>query len=75
MNYTLMLEKLKLARETLAESEEDYRLTNEKYRLGAANTIDLLTSQATLTQARVQETSTLCDLKIAEAALTKAVGE
>ncbi len=75
LNYTLMLEKLKLARETLAESEEDYRLTNEKYRLGAANTIDLLTSQATLTQARVQETSTLCDLKIAEAALTKAVGE
>jgi outer membrane protein TolC len=37
--------------------------------------LDLLTSQATLTQARVQEVSTLCDLKIAEAALAKAVGE
>jgi outer membrane protein TolC len=75
LNYTLMLEKLKLARETLGGAEEEYRLTSEKQRLGAATTLDLLTSQATLTQARVQEVSTLCDLKIAEAALAKAVGE
>jgi outer membrane protein TolC len=50
-------------------------LTNEKYQLGAATTLDLLTSQTTLTQARVQEASTLSDLKIAEAALAKAIGE
>lgn len=75
LNYTLELEKVKLAEETLTEAEESYRLTNEKYRLGAASTLDLLTSQTTLTQARVQEASTLGDLKTAEAALTKAVGE
>jgi outer membrane protein TolC len=75
LNYTLMLEKVKLARETLGGAEEDYRLTSEKQRLGAATTLDLLTSQATLTQARVQEASTLCDLKIAEAAIARAIGE
>lgn len=52
LNYTLMLEKLNLARETRTEAEESYRLTNEKYHLGAATTLDLLTSQTTLTQAR-----------------------
>ena len=75
LNYTLMVEKVKLARETLGGAEEDYRLTSEKQRLGAATTLDLLTSQATLTQARVQEASTLCDLKIAEAAIARAIGE
>ena len=75
LNYTLMLEKVKLAEEILGEAEESYRLTNEKYRLGAASTLDLLTSQTTLTQARVQEASSLGDLKIAEAALAKAIGE
>jgi len=75
LNYTLMLEKVKLARETLGGAEEDYRLTSEKQRLGAATTLDLLTSQATLTQARVQEASILCDLKISEAAIARATGE
>jgi len=75
LNYTLMLEKVKLAQETRGEAEESYRLTNEKFRLGAASTLDLLTSQTTLTQARVQEASSLGDLKIAEAALAKAIGE
>jgi outer membrane protein TolC len=75
LNYTLMQEKVTLSRETRAEAEESYRLTNEKYQLGAATTLDLLTSQTTLTQARVQEASTLGDLKIAEAALAKAIGE
>jgi outer membrane protein len=75
LNYTLQLDKVKLAEETLTEAEESYRLTNEKYRLGAASTLDLLTSQTTLTQARVQEASTLGDLKTAEAALSKALGE
>jgi len=75
LNYTLMLEKVKLARETLGGAEEDYRLTSEKQRLGAATTLDLLTSQATLTQARVQEASILCDLKISEAAIVRAIGE
>jgi outer membrane protein TolC len=75
LNYTLMLEKVKLAQETRGEAEEAYRLTNEKYRLGAASTLDLLTSQTTLTQALVQEASTLGDLKTAEAALAKAIGE
>jgi len=70
-----MLEKVKLARETRTEAEESYRLTKEKYQLGAATTLDLLTSQTTLTQARVQEASTLSDLKIAEAALAQAIGE
>jgi outer membrane protein TolC len=70
-----MLEKVKLAQETRGAAEESYRLTNEKYRLGAATTLELLASQATLTQARVQEGASLCDLKVAEAAMAKATGE
>jgi outer membrane protein TolC len=75
LNYALMQEKVTLARETRGAAEESYRLTDEKYRLGAATALDLLTSQGTLTQARVQEASSLGDLKIAEAALAKAIGE
>lgn len=57
------------------QSEEDYRLTSEKYRLGSASVLDLLTSQVTYNQAQLTATNAICDYFVAEAKLRQALGK
>ncbi len=73
---------LKTAREAVAlvgdllqQAGEDYRLTNEKYKLGSASVLDLLTSQLTYNQAQQQATSALCEYYLADARTAKALGK
>jgi outer membrane protein len=73
---------LKTAREAVAlvgdllqQAGEDYRLTNEKYKLGSASVLDLLTSQLTYNQAQQQATNALCEYYLAEARIAKALGK
>jgi outer membrane protein TolC len=46
---------LEIARTSVRASEEDLRVQNERYRLGASTIIDILVSQESLTQAGVDE--------------------
>ena len=46
-------EQMSIARDNLAAATEDLRVQNERYRVGAATILDLLTSQSALTQAQV----------------------
>ncbi|MDQ7798765.1 MAG: TolC family protein [Candidatus Edwardsbacteria bacterium] len=67
-------EAVALVGDLLQQASEDYRLTNEKYKLGSASVLDLLTSQLTYNQAQQQATNALCEYYLAEARTAKALG-
>src|SRR5258706_10011537 len=50
---TTAFEQISIARDNLAAATEDLRVQNERYRVGAATILDLLTSEAALTHAQV----------------------
>ena len=60
-------EQIAIAEENLAAATEDLRVQNERYRVGAATILDLLTSQAALTQAEVNMVQTRFNYLIARA--------
>lgn len=67
-------EQITIARENMAAANEDLRVQNERYRVGAATILDLLTSQAALTQAEVNVVQTQFSYLIARAQLEATVG-
>ena len=75
----LKIEQLKKQQEVSTENvtaaEEDYRITKEKYNLGAATILDLLDSQVTLKGAQVALINVQFDLNLAIAQLEYAMGK
>ena len=67
-------EQIDIARSNLAAATEDLRVQSERYRVGASTILDLLTSQAALTQAEVNLVQTRFDYVIALAQLEALVG-
>jgi len=66
--------QIDIARENLAAASEDLRVQNERYRVGAATILDLLTSQSALTQAEVNLVQTRFNYLIARAQVEAVVG-
>src|SRR5258705_3308612 len=67
-------EQISIARDNLAAATEDLRVQNERYRVGAATILDLLTSQAALTQAQVNVVQTRFNYLIARAQVEAVLG-
>jgi outer membrane protein TolC len=67
-------EQISIARDNLAAATEDLRVQNERYRVGAATILDLLTSQTALTQAEVNVVQTRFNYLIARAQVEAVVG-
>ena len=67
-------EQIDIARANLAAATEDLRVQNERYRVGAATILDLLTSQAALTQAQVNLVQTRYNYLIARAQVEAVLG-
>jgi outer membrane protein TolC len=67
-------EQITIARANLAAATEDLRVQQERYRVGAATILDLLTSQAALTQAEVSIVQRRFDYLIARAQLEALAG-
>ncbi|RKZ18572.1 hypothetical protein DRQ50_03925, partial [bacterium] len=75
--YNLAIEARELAKvsaETIVQSEEELRLAQERFRVGAGTTLDIIVAQANLANARGQEVQAKCDFLIAQAQLHRAVG-
>ena len=68
------VEQINIARDNLAAATEDLRVQNERYRVGAATILDLLTSQAALTQAEVNVVQTRFNYLIARAQVEAVLG-
>jgi outer membrane protein len=71
---TTTYEQINIARDNLAAATEDLRVQNERYRVGAATILDLLTSQAALTQAEVNLVQTRYNYLIARAQVEAVLG-
>jgi outer membrane protein len=71
---TTSIVQINIARDNLAAATEDLRVQNERYRVGAATILDLLTSQAALTQAQVNVVQTRFNYLIARAQVEAVVG-
>jgi outer membrane protein len=67
-------QQIGIADENIAAAREDLRVQAERYRVGAATILDLLTSQAALTQAEVNGIQTRFSYLIARAQLEATVG-
>lgn len=67
-------EKIDIARANVSAATEDLRVQNERYRVGAATILDLLTSQAALTTAEKDYVQARFDYLIARAQLEALVG-
>jgi len=70
----LAQERIRVQQEAVVSGEEDVRVQTERYQLGAATLLDLLTSQTTLNQARLALIQARFDARIARAQLEALVG-
>lgn len=70
----LAQERIRIQQQSIAAGEEDLRVQTERYQLGAATLLDVLTSQTTLNQSRVALIQARFDARIARAQLEALVG-
>ncbi len=74
LDIELAQESKKLATESVASAQEDLDLVREKYNLGAATILDVLTSEVSLKQAQINQVQALFDYNMAIARLEQALG-
>ncbi len=67
-------ERAKVSHETIVQSEEELRLAQERFRVGAGTTLDIIVAQANLANAKGQEVQAKCDFLMAQAQLHRATG-
>jgi outer membrane protein len=67
-------ERAHVSRETIVQSEEELRLAQERFRVGAGTTLDVIVAQVNLANSRAQEVQAMCDFLIAETMMERAVG-
>jgi TolC family type I secretion outer membrane protein len=74
LNVTEAERRMQVAGESLALAEEERRLVEERYRLGASFLLELIDSQVAYTTAQTNHISALYDYQLALAQLEQAVG-
>jgi outer membrane protein len=67
-------EAIEISQMSLEAAQEDLRVQQERYRLGASTIVDVLTSQEALTQAEVDAVTTRFDYLAAKAQLEALIG-
>jgi outer membrane protein TolC len=75
-NYLMMMqakERIGVSRQAVYQAEENYRVTNEKFKLGVALNTDMLDAEVALLQAKTNFTQSLVDFQLAEARLEKSI--
>ncbi len=72
--YSSSLEKIKVYRLAIDQSEENYRITKNKFDNSLATTTDLLEAEAAQLQARLNYTSAKSDAAVAYKRLQQAIG-
>ncbi len=67
-------ERAHVSAETIIQSEEELRLAQERFRVGAGTALDVIVAQVNLANSRGQEVQAMCDFLIAETMMERAVG-
>lgn len=68
-------EKVAVAQQGVEQADENYRITNEKFKKGLALTSDLTDAETFQLQAKVNYISSVVDYEIAQARLLKSIGD
>ena len=75
LNIARGKERIAVAEQGVKQAEENYRVTNAKFKQGLSVNSDLLDAEVALLQAKTNYTQSLVDFALAEAALERAIGE
>ena len=68
-------ERIGVSRQAVHQAQENYRVTNEKFKLGVALNTDMLDAEVASLQAKTNFTQSLVDFQLAEARLEKSIGK
>lgn len=68
-------ERIAVAKAGVEHAEENYRITRESYKQGAALNTDVIDAQTALLQTKTNYTTALVECEIARVSLQKAIGE
>lgn len=68
-------EKICVAAQSVAQAEENLRVTRERFAHGVASSTDVLDADVALLQAQINRTQSAIDMAIAQARLEKAMGD
>jgi len=67
--------EIEVAREALEQAEENYRVTNEKFKEGLVTNTELLDAQVLLSNARTDYSNAFINFRLAKADLARAMGD
>ena len=68
-------ERAAVARKGVEQAEENYRVTNERYKKGLNVNSDLLDAEVALLQAKLNYTQSLIEYELSSARLSRSIGE
>lgn len=74
LNYVKSIKKLEVARKSVEQAKENYRLTNEKYNSQVASSSDLIDAQTYQLEAETNLISAIVGFHISKAKLERAIG-
>ena len=75
LNVQKSKEKMTVAKQSVSQAEENYRITDEKFKNGLALNSDLLDAEVALLQAKTNYIQSIVDYELAQAQLKKSIGE
>ncbi|MGB9771201.1 MAG: TolC family protein [Candidatus Kapaibacteriota bacterium] len=71
--YIKAKEKIKVSQEAVRQAEENYRVTNEKFKNGLVASSELLDAEVALLNAKISYNNSLLEFEIAKAKLEKSI--
>ncbi len=75
LKYKRAMDKINVSRQSVEQSEENYRSTQDKYNQQIATSTDLIDAEVSLLLAKTNLTTALVDYQLAKVKLMKAIGK
>ena len=75
LTYKRSADKIEVSRQSVEQSEENYRSTQQKYNQQVATSTDLIDAEVSLLQSKTNLTTALVDFQLAKVKLMKAIGK
>ena len=75
LTYKRSADKIEVSRQSVEQSEENYRNTQQKYNQQVATSTDLIDAEVSLLQSKTNLTTALVDFQLAKVKLMKAIGK
>lgn len=75
LNFKQAIDRIGVAKETVKDAEESYRISDQKFKVGLVTNTDLMDAEMALLQAKLNYTQALTGLEIARINLEQATGQ